>query len=332
MPNKLAVSVALLSALVSPLASAQTRPAVVGSGFTAPTPVTISPGGLTTIFVQGIGSGISAPVIAPSGSLPTTLGGISVVLKQTQAPLGPIAVPILAVFPVAACRTSIFGSCGSLTGINVQIPFELVPNPSTPDAALSAMNYAQLIISEQGGGEATVEATPVTDFIHVVRVGDTLTDPAAASSSGPISSLRPAITHSDGTIVNAANPASPGEQLVLYAVGLGPVSPRVPSGEPSPTSPATASVTMSFEFRPDAAPTNPAVPVSHSIPPTYIVGTPVFSGLSPGFVGLYQINFIVPDLPSGYAVRCNTGPISNLTVSIGRRTSFDGIGICVRIP
>ena len=109
----------------------QSAPAVVGSDFAATVPVFIAPGGLATIFVQGLGSRILQPLIATTTPLPTSLGGISVSLKQTESPQGPIPVPLLAVFPVNACRTPVFQACGRLTGINVQIPFELVPSVKT---------------------------------------------------------------------------------------------------------------------------------------------------------------------------------------------------------
>ena len=79
---------------------AQVAPSVVGSDYFGPAPITIALGGLTTIFVHGIGGKIQAPVIANSKTLPTKLAGISVSLRQTIDPQGPIPVPILAVFPI----------------------------------------------------------------------------------------------------------------------------------------------------------------------------------------------------------------------------------------
>lgn len=61
--------------------------------------------------------------------------------------------------------------------------------------------------------------------------------------------------------------------------------------------------------------------------------------MSPGSVGLYQINFRIPEVPSG-TPRCSrpgtVGPggyviTSNLTISIQAGTSFDSIGICVEV-
>ena len=87
-----------------------------------------------------------------------------------------------------------------------------------------------------------------------------------------------------------ARPARAGDTLVIYAIGLGPTSPAVASGEASPSSPLA-----------------PVIPA-----PNVVLGTlfgpgatiaPFYAGLTPGFVGLYQINFTVPaDAPRGDAV------------------------------
>jgi uncharacterized protein (TIGR03437 family) len=82
-----------------------------------------------------------------------------------------------------------------------------------------------------------------------------------------------AITHADGNLVTPSNPARAGEVLVLYATGLGVVTPAVPTGEAATELTATAPATVSI------AGTNASV---------------LYSGLAPGFPGLYQVNFAVP--------------------------------------
>src|SRR5947208_3640237 len=78
-------------------------------------------------------------------------------------------------------------------------------------------------------------------------------------------------THSDsGGLVGTASPASRGEWLVLYANGLGAVTPDVPSG----TAPKGLSATLN--------------PVTVSV--GGVAAEVYFAGLAPGFVGLYQIN------------------------------------------
>jgi len=55
-----------------------------------------------------------------------------------------------------------------------------------------------------------------------------------------------------------------------------------------------------------------------------------FVGLTPGSVGLYQVNFLVPPVPSG-TPPCSGSVRSNFTVSIGDARSFDGASICVNV-
>lgn len=83
-----------------------------------------------------------------------------------------------------------------------------------------------------------------------------------------------------------SRPVKKGEFIQLYCTGLGDVRNRPGLGSASPGPPNLASTL-----------TNPAVTVGN------VQATPVFSGLSPGFVGLYQVNLqITNDMPSGPAV------------------------------
>jgi uncharacterized protein (TIGR03437 family) len=87
-----------------------------------------------------------------------------------------------------------------------------------------------------------------------------------------------AIVHSsDFSLVTASNPARPGEYISIFATGLGPVRIPVPSGS---TAPSVAPFADTVNF------------------PTVLIGGATagisFSGLAPGFVGLYQINAQVP--------------------------------------
>ncbi|MCC6587443.1 MAG: SBBP repeat-containing protein [Bryobacterales bacterium] len=87
----------------------------------------------------------------------------------------------------------------------------------------------------------------------------------------------------DYSLVTQQRPAAGGEVLVLYATGLGPVSPAVADGAPSPLSP------LSLPTIPDNV-----VTVNGRIV------TPLFIGLAPGLIGIFQVNFILPaDIPKG---------------------------------
>jgi uncharacterized protein (TIGR03437 family) len=105
--------------------------------------------------------------------------------------------------------------------------------------------------------------------------------------------------HSDGTLVSQTAPAMGGEYLVAYLAGLGDTTVPVTSGSASPSSPlASPSSTL-------------VLTINGAQSPIY------FAGLTPGLVGLYQMNFQVPaDLPAGNitVVVSQNGYASNQTV------------------
>jgi uncharacterized protein (TIGR03437 family) len=106
-----------------------------------------------------------------------------------------------------------------------------------------------------------------------------------------ISPAQAAITHADGSLVSNASPAAVNETVVVYATGLGPVSGAMVTGKPAsstslqPTTPQPATATLG------------GIPATVS-----------FSGLTPGFIGLYQVNVQVP---------ANAPPGSLLYIRIG---------------
>jgi uncharacterized protein (TIGR03437 family) len=106
----------------------------------------------------------------------------------------------------------------------------------------------------------------------------------------------------DYSMNGPGNPAQAGSYLTLYLVGGGMPSPPVATGAPAPMSPLST-----------------FAPVSATIG-----GSPanvVFAGLTPGSVGLMQVNLQVPNLPAGtYPVQVTMGSgISNTpTVAVSQ--------------
>jgi uncharacterized protein (TIGR03437 family) len=144
--------------------------------------------------------------------------------------------------------------------INFQVPFE-VPLGST----------STLMVLANGVPSASV---PVTIGDYGVGI---FTYARTSSAVDPI------IVHGqDNTLVTPAKPAVPGETLVAYATGIGKLNNQPASGAGSPSSPLATAVDT-----PTATLGGTAVKV-------------VFAGLTPGFIGLVQLNLQLPaNLPTG---------------------------------
>lgn len=109
-----------------------------------------------------------------------------------------------------------------------------------------------------------------------------------------------------------ATPAKVGDHLFVYATGLGPVTPTIADG----AAPCALSGCKSTDKQRNTT-TKPTVLIGG-------VSAPVqFSGLSPQFVGVYQVNFDVPTgVPTG-----NTVP---LQIKIGGVTSTDQVTVAIQ--
>lgn len=85
-----------------------------------------------------------------------------------------------------------------------------------------------------------------------------------------------AVLHATGELVTPDNPAARGETVSMFITGGGPVNPQVLSGVPAP----------------------PGLPPLMVLPAVVGVdnkGSEIqFSGYAPGFIGLYQVNFVIP--------------------------------------
>jgi uncharacterized protein (TIGR03437 family) len=137
----------------------------------------------------------------------------------------------------------------SPTQLGVQIPFEVTG--TSANVAVS--------VNGQTSTPTTVAIAPLLPGIFTFT--------ADGKGAG-------AITHVDGSAVTTQSPAHAGELVILYATGLGQVSPSVPTG----ALPTGASSTVA--------------PVTLTIGGTNVI--PEFSGSAGCCVGLNQINARVP--------------------------------------
>jgi uncharacterized protein (TIGR03437 family) len=106
----------------------------------------------------------------------------------------------------------------------------------------------------------------------------------------------------DGSLNSAQNPAHPGQYVMVYVTGQGQVQPPVPSGTAAPSNPLST----------------PLYPVE-----VRIGGQPAwaFAVMAPGYVGLMQMNVIVPGVAAGeqpFEVTIGGVAANPTTISIGQ--------------
>ncbi len=89
----------------------------------------------------------------------------------------------------------------------------------------------------------------------------------------------------DGSVIGPTNPVARGDAAAIYVTGMGPLTPPVQTGQLGPASPLAVTSLQ------------PQVGVAGN------GATVLFSGYAPGFLGLYQINIVIPaNTPPGPAV------------------------------
>jgi uncharacterized protein (TIGR03437 family) len=125
-----------------------------------------------------------------------------------------------------------------------------------------------------------------------------------------------AAANQDGRANNASNPAAKGSVIVLYGTGQGQVTPPVQDGTAAPAVPLSSTVTVPTADGRTCVTSQPSlcVAIGNSF------GEVQFSGLAPGFIGLWQINVKLPaDMPSGNVpvrVLINGAPSNVITIAV----------------
>ena len=175
----------------------------------------------------------------------------------------------------------------SLDGVQVAVAgqpaFVEYVSPVQVNAQLpSGIVAGSLELTVTSGG---VTSAPIAVTVNAIEPG--LLAPPAFQIGG---NQYVAAQFSDGTYVLPAGalagvnsrPAKPGETIVIYGVGFGPVIPDTPAGQVA-SGPSQLAETPQVQF----------------------AGTPAqvsYFGLAPGAVGLYQFNIVVPAVPASNLV------------------------------
>jgi uncharacterized protein (TIGR03437 family) len=169
----------------------------------------------------------------------------------------------------------------TLAGVEVDV--NGVPAPIYSIAFANGQDQISIQVpyhTETGPGAALVEVFDFGDLVGSTVV-DSFTEDPGIFDYGTASYVV-AVHNSDGTLVGPNNPATAGEIIILYATGLGPLTLDLPDGYGAPSNP------LAFTVDPFQA---------------IVDGEDcqvLFSGLGPGFVGVYQLNLRLPfDLRSG---------------------------------
>ena len=208
------------------------------------------------------------------------------------------------------------GSLFSLYGRNLALRTEAAAATPLPAALAGATVQVNgqgvpLIYASPGqiNGQVPYEAS-LGNATATVTVNGKVSTPAsflllpATPSILPFGANHALVINPDGTLNSPSNPASAGVAVVVYLVGLGAVDPLVPTGEAALPEPLSVPVLPSRVLVNDVE--------AHSL----------FVGLTPGFVGLGQANFLVPTLRTGeYQLAISIGDQKSSALSISVRGS-----------
>jgi uncharacterized protein (TIGR03437 family) len=142
----------------------------------------------------------------------------------------------------------------SSTQINAQLPFDADGN-------------AQLTLYTQGGASDNLNVTILPAAPSVFRTsGDLAGDGAGATI----------YRAANNSLVSPSNPVQAGDELVIYAAGLGRTMPAIRAGETAPADPLSLAV-----IQPDVTLDGAPLTVDNA-------------SLMPGGIGIYQINVRAP--------------------------------------
>ena len=216
--------------------------------------------------------------------------------------------------PAVGLLVSIFGSGladGSAQFTNVPLPQRL----GSTSVVLSGVELPLLYVSDTQVNVAIPYNVPVnTSQQLVVLRGNAVSvpvplavfasEPSILSVSGRGSGQGLIFNAITGMRADTNSPAAAGDYLVIYALGLGAVTPPIAVEDGAPPSP--------YEYA--------VAPVTVTV--GGIPATVLFAGMTPGYVGLYQVNVAMP----GGVTPGSQVPV---TVSVAGKSGAGAITIAV---
>jgi len=262
------------------------------SNATFANPGVASPGSIATVFANSIGSTANQTTIFPA----TTAEGVTVTFNGVATPL----------FHVIGA--------GAQQQIDLLVPDEL-PTTGTVNVQLLTPanfypNYALKMVPSNPGFYRIQDPKVATRLNVIAQFNGTAWLALPASTTAALG--LPACTTGTNILSECGKPATIGDYLVLYATGLGLTT---PGGDPNGKPLATGTVPPIDGSVLYETPTTPVVTIGG------ISAKVLFSGLTPGYPGEYEIVVQVPsgvtssdDVPVSVTILGATD--SSVTVSI----------------
>jgi uncharacterized protein (TIGR03437 family) len=211
-------------------------------------------------------------------------GGLIAIFGSQLSPMSMSAV-------ATPLPTILANSCLTVNG--AAIPMEFVSNTQiNAQLPFNAAGNATVVLHTTGG---------ISDAIRI-NVAPAAPSVFLSGTAGPLSGIPTVVRSVNGELVTPSNPIHPQDELTIYLTGMGQTLPQVRTGDASPASPLALTVMQ----------------------PTVTLGgvalTVDFAGLTPGYVGMYQINTRIPlkGIPTGFEIPLIISQAGNSTTLMVR--------------
>ncbi|MCC6858159.1 MAG: hypothetical protein IT158_06355 [Bryobacterales bacterium] len=210
-----------------------------------------------------------------------SISGVVNAADQTEgvAPGGLISVfgsnlsPITAANSEVPVPTTLGEACVTVNGILLPIT-SASPTRINAQLPFEVVGAGRLVVKSPGGTSQPFDLTVHAGSPAIFRSG----------TAGPNTGIATVVRSRSGGLVTLSNPIHPEDEITIYLTGLGQTSPVIGAGEPGPWPPAYTSA-------------SPQVSLGNA--PLEIW----FAGVTPGQVGVYQINAKVPYwVPTGLEI------------------------------
>ncbi len=171
--------------------------------------------------------------------------------------------------------TVLADSCLTVNGVIVHVSF-VSPTQVNAQLPFQIDGNAEVVLRTPGGISDALRFTILPAAPIVFRSG----------TAGPLTGIPTIVRATNNELVTVSNPIHLNDRITIYLTGMGQTVPVVPDGEAAPADPLSSTL----------------------LPATVTLGgTPLsveFAGLTPGSVGIYQINATVPfrGVPTGFDI------------------------------